>query len=169
MKSEKVHVSLILALLPMLLLGSCGQGKYVSKPDEELYGTWINDGIRYQKLVVSAGGVKEYLGVEDTQPDMETTEQIIARWKDGDGNIWYKTFELFTSGHLKGIKMQYLWKISNGSKMELTGVAVKDFNEKKLPCRFGKRSLGRPSHLSETLTIEATGGTLEFPLGTSPG
>lgn len=133
MKSAKVPVSVVLALLPVLFLGSCGQGKYVPKPDEELYGTWINEGIRYQKLVVAAGGVKEYLNVADAEPDMETTEKISAKWKDGDGNIWYKTFELFTKGHLRGIKMQYLWKISNGSKLELTGVAVKDFNEKSFP------------------------------------
>jgi hypothetical protein len=29
--------------------------------------------------------------------------------------------------------MQYLWNISNGSQIELTGVAVKDFNEKSFP------------------------------------
>jgi hypothetical protein len=133
MKTVKMLVCVLLTFLAVLLLGSCGQGKYVPKPNEELYGTWINEGIRYHKLVVFAGGVKEYLGVADAEPDMETTEQISAKWKDGDGNIWYKTFELFISGHLKGIKMQYLWKISNGSQMELTGMAVKDFNEKSFP------------------------------------
>jgi len=133
MKTGKVPVCILITFLSVLILGSCGQGKYVPKPDEELYGTWINDGIRYKKLVVFAGGVKEYLGVADAEPNMGTTETIIAKWKDEDGNIWYKTFELFTSGHLKGIKMQYLWKISNGSKLELTGVAVKDFKESSFP------------------------------------
>jgi hypothetical protein len=139
MKSGKILVCILFAFLAVLLLGSCGQGKYVPKPNEELYGTWINEGIRYQKLVISAGGVKEYLGVADAEPDMETTEQISVKWKDGDGNIWYKTFELFIRGHLKGTKMQYLWKISNGSQIELTGVAVKDFNEKSFPLDFSDR------------------------------
>ncbi len=117
----------------LVLLTGCGPGKYVPKANEEIYGTWINDGIRYQKLVVFAGGVKEYFNAADAEPDMVTTEQISAKWKDGDGNIWYKTFDLFISGHIKGTKMQYLWKISNGSQMELTGEAVKDFNEKSFP------------------------------------
>ena len=117
----------------LVLLAGCGPGKYVPKANEEIYGTWIHEGIRYQKLVIFAGGVKEYFGVADAEPDWETTEQISAKWKDGDGNIWYKTFDLYTIGQLKGTKMQYLWKISNGSQMELTGEAVKDFNEKSFP------------------------------------
>ena len=59
MKTGKVPVCILITFLSVLILGSCGQGKYVPKPDEELYGTWINDGIRYKKLVVFAGGVKE--------------------------------------------------------------------------------------------------------------
>ena len=110
-----------------------GPGKYVPKPNEELYGTWINESIRYQKLVVFAGGFKEYLSVADAEQDWETTEQISAKWKDGDGNIWYKTFDLYTIGQLKGTKMQYLWKISSGSQIERRGEAVKDFNEKSFP------------------------------------
>jgi hypothetical protein len=117
----------------LVLLAGCGPGKYVPKANEEIYGTWINEGIRYQKLVIFAGGVKEYFSAADAEPDMVTTEQISAKWKDVDGNIWYKTFELYTSGHIKGTKMQYLWEISNGSQMELTGEAVKDFNEKSFP------------------------------------
>jgi hypothetical protein len=117
----------------LVLLAGCGPGKYVSKANEEIYGTWINEGIRYQKIVVFAGGVKEYFSAADAEPDMAATEQISAKWKDDDGNIWYKTFDLFIRGHLKDTKMQYLWKISNGSQMELTGVAVKNFNEKSFP------------------------------------
>lgn len=117
----------------LVLLAGCGPGKYVPKANEEIYGTWIHEGIRYQKLVVFAGGEKEYLSVADAEPVMETTEQISAKWKDGDGNIWYKTFELYISGPMKGTKIQRLWKISNGSQMELTEEAVKDFNEKSFP------------------------------------
>ncbi|HTP59713.1 MAG TPA: hypothetical protein VMM82_12405, partial [Spirochaetia bacterium] len=99
----------------------------------EIYGTWVHEGIRWQKLVIFAGGSKAYPGVADAEPEMETTEQISAKWTDKDGNIWYKTCELWVSGPLKGTKSQYLWKISDGAQMELTGVAVKDFNEKSFP------------------------------------
>ena len=125
----------------LVLLAGCGPGKYVPKANEEIYGTWINEGIRYQKLVLSAGADKEYFNVADAEPDMQATEQISTKWIDGDGNIWYKTFELFTSGHLKGTKMQYLWKISNGSQMELTGVSVKEFNEKNFPLALNSEPL----------------------------
>ena len=125
--------ALLVGFTGLILLAGCRPGKYVPTPDEEIYGTWINEGIKYQKLVISAGGIKEYLGVADAEPGMETTEQISAKWKDADGNIWYKTLGLYIRGHLKGIKSQYLWKISNSSELELTGVAVKDFSEKSFP------------------------------------
>jgi hypothetical protein len=130
---NRVILIVFAGFVALVLLAGCGPGKYVPKANEEIYGTWINEGIRWQKLVVFAGGNKAYLSVADAEPDMETTEQISAKWKDGDGNIWYKTFDRWISGHLKGTKSQYLWKISNGSQMELTGEAVKDFNEKSFP------------------------------------
>ena len=74
-----------------------------------------------------------YTGLADANPAMESKEQISAKWKDADGNIWYKTLELFTSGPLKDLKGQYLWKISKGSQIELTGEFVKEFNEKRFP------------------------------------
>jgi len=119
--------------LALVLLADCGPGKYVPKASEEIYGTWTNEGIKWQKIVIYAGGTKAYVNLANNNADMETKEQISAKWKDADGNVWYKTLELFISGPLKGSKGQYLWKISNGSQMELTGEFVKDFNEKSFP------------------------------------
>jgi len=117
----------------LVLLAGCGPAKYSPKANEEIYGTWTHEGIKWQKLVVSMGGTKTYANLADVNPVMESKEQISAKWKDADGNIWYKTLELFTSGPLKDSKGQYLWKISNGSEIELTGEFVKDFNEKGFP------------------------------------
>ena len=132
MKARTV-LAVFAGFIGLVLLAGCGPRKYVPVANEEIYGTWINEGIRYQRLVIFAGGVKEYFSVADAEPDMETTTQISAKWKDADGNIWYKTFDTYTRGHLNGVKNQYLWKISNGSQMELTGVSVGEFNEKSFP------------------------------------
>ena len=132
MKTRTI-LALSAGFMGLVLLAGCGPRKYVPVANEEIYGTWTNEGLKWQKLVVFAGGTKLYVNLADADPVMETTDQIIEKWKDADGNIWYKTFGLWLSGQLKGMKSQYLWEIRNGSQIELTGEFVKDFNEKSFP------------------------------------
>jgi hypothetical protein len=43
MKKRMLFFCALAILLSMNPLGVLAQGKYVAKPNEELYGTWIND------------------------------------------------------------------------------------------------------------------------------
>jgi hypothetical protein len=104
------------ALLILTLLGNCNPGKYDPKPDEEIYGIWINDKNYnlngFQKTVISADGWKNYTNISDSVPWELGTSQIDSKWTDSEGNIWYKTFGMATGGHAKGAKFQTLTKLS---------------------------------------------------------
>jgi hypothetical protein len=106
-------------LLIMLLLGGCGPGKYKPKPDEELYGTWTNEkyGIMTtsnyspQKEIIDASGYTAYQTISDHNPSQKGPLTIAARWKDSEGNIWYKTFGTASTGD-SVLRLQALHKLS---------------------------------------------------------
>lgn len=107
------------------------QDKYVPKPNEELYGTWENENMYPQKTVLSLGGYKDYYLITDPTPTAgEGTEQIMKKWTDANGNIWYWTFGKVTAGAYEGNQFQSLSRIShNGTLRELVVVApVYGFN-----------------------------------------
>ncbi len=86
-------------------------GKYVVQTDEVVYGTWTNKSMPRQKVVAWPGGAKLYTKITDTIPFEEAKELIAEKWTDSEGNVWYKTFSIFTSGPNKGIKNMSLLKI----------------------------------------------------------
>jgi uncharacterized lipoprotein YehR (DUF1307 family) len=98
MKAKRMLFYVLFALLVVLMLAGCASGKYVPKPNEELYGTWINEKMSPQKLVNTPDGWKQYLHVSDSTPFYEGTRGITRKWTDSEGNIWYETFSTFTSG-----------------------------------------------------------------------
>ncbi len=89
---------LAVVLAAALVLVGCGQKKYVAKPDEERYGTWINDAMPPQRIVNAQGTWKEYLKSSDDRAYVEGTEEITGKWTDSAGNIWYKTLGTITGG-----------------------------------------------------------------------
>ncbi len=108
-------------LLCIISVGAIGQDKYTPKENEELYGTWINTqypglgSMRPQKIVVTADGYKRYLLVSDSAPssqEQEGTLQIISKWTDDEGNIWYRSFLTVT---LRGATIAELDKLSNSA------------------------------------------------------
>ena len=116
MKTRKLFFVASVALSATLLLGSCGPGKYTPKPNEEISGTWINEKMDMQKHVYSAGGLKDYLHASDAAPFYEITEQIVAKWTDSEGSIWYKTFDTVTKGGtIGGQKFTTLVKLSKSA------------------------------------------------------
>jgi hypothetical protein len=69
-----------------------------------------------QKTVSSATGFKQYLHVSDTDTFYEGTRQIIAKWTDSEGNIWYKTLDAITKGGtIAGYKLAALHKFSKSA------------------------------------------------------
>ena len=100
------------------------QDKYVSKPNEELYGTWTNSQHdptwQVQKEVVSADGYKDYAKTIDTVPLQESTLHIDGKWTDSEGNIWYKLYGTLTSGPYAGYNWQTLEKLSKSGTVRET-------------------------------------------------
>jgi len=82
---------------------------YVPEPDEPLYGTWVNPGLRlplfYPKLVISPWGLVEYFGsLEDDRYDWRGVSLIVSKWVDEEGSTWYREFSRcsmkgFYAGH----------------------------------------------------------------------
>ena len=106
-----------LLLLAMIQIGGWAQEAVVPKGAEELFGTWANeknlaDVFHGQKVIVSADGMKIFCKVSDPDPRMIVTWEITGKWKDSEGNVWYKTLGTSTGGIYQGAKWQSLEKIS---------------------------------------------------------
>lgn len=87
------------ALLLLISIVTFGDDKYVPKPNEELFGTWINKDMQPQKSENFDGGYKDYSQLSDSEPTGgEGTEQIMTKWTDAAGDIWYKTFGKVSKG-----------------------------------------------------------------------
>jgi hypothetical protein len=148
MKTRMVFLGTLVILLSIIPFGAYAQEKYVPKENEELYGTWTNqsaNSAQPQKTVNFDGGYKDYEKISDTiNPYEEGTEQIVEKWTDSEGNIWYKTLTTVTFGitpsgpykgyDYKGWKFQSLEKLSkSGSVREVMSVRVSDFSPKLYP------------------------------------
>lgn len=137
-------------LAATVLLSAAGQG-YVLKANEEIYGTWTNEGAKFPKLtqkqVNFPGGYKNYALISDTKPFEISTVQIAEKWTDTEGNVWYKiratvTFGVTPSGVYKGYdyrgwKFQNLLKISkSGTVLELMWVHVPESDPSLYPTKI---------------------------------
>ena len=70
---------------------------YIPKSNEEIYGTWINEDLIPQKIgqkriyyYWSYG--ETYRELSSETPAMKWTFTIVNKWKDSEGNVWYKYF-----------------------------------------------------------------------------
>jgi len=123
MKTKTV-ILISAALVMFVPIGAYAQGKYLPKPNEELCKTWENVNTYPQKTVQFVGGYKDYDLITDPTPTGEGIEQIMKKWTDADGNIWYWTFGKITVGRYAGVQWQCLSKIShNGTLKEEVVVA----------------------------------------------
>jgi hypothetical protein len=115
MKTGMTVLGATVILLSLILLGGCATGKYVPKPNEEIYGTWINEKMSAQKYVVTPDGWKQYLKITDTHPYSEGAWAIASKWTDKEGNIWYKSFGAIAAGPYAGFKHSWLHKFSKSA------------------------------------------------------
>lgn len=108
----------------MLLLASCVRRPYDAKQDEEIYGTWTSKTASYHKVVIYSNGTWEnYVYETDQTPVHKGTFQIVEKWRDANGIVWYKQLVQTTSGTAAGVKSQTL------DRIEATGdVWESDFN-----------------------------------------
>jgi len=98
---------------------------YVATDKEDIYSTWVNPDVKAghsQKRTYKADSVVEwFVSANSAAPDYVGRYLIISKWKDSEGNIWYKT-------HAVDPHYQYfsLIKISNsGDTLEI----VEDLND----------------------------------------
>ena len=142
MKTEKAILGVSFALLALPWLVGCGSGKYVSQPNEELFGTWINPGASASKVVIFSGGFESYLRPTDSEPFERGTEQITAKRTDSDGTIWYRTVGVMTDGPYDGCKFQWLRRIGDsGTTLEFVERWVADYDAKNYPTMIDKSDI----------------------------
>ena len=134
----KKRVFITFALV-LIVLGGCAPGKYVPRPNEEIYGTWINEKGYPQKAMLFAGGFKQYSRAADTLPTYsQGTLEIESRWQDVWGNIWYKQYVTDMPG---GEKFQTLAKVSkSGTVLERVYNSVAEFSPKSFPTSIDPKS-----------------------------
>ncbi|MGD0726410.1 MAG: hypothetical protein ABSB63_12710 [Spirochaetia bacterium] len=142
MKTRTMLFAALVILLALTLLGGCGAGKYVPKPNEEVYGTWINKSISPQKEVDTPDGWKQYGLISDPNPESEGTGQITSKWTDSEGNVWYKTLGTVTAGNYKGSKFQTLTKLSkSGTVKESVSLTVEEFDSSGYPTKIDPKEM----------------------------
>jgi hypothetical protein len=134
----KKRIVVVFALV-LILLGGCAPGKYIPKASEECYGTWINEKGYPQKVVLFAGGFKQYVNIADTVATYsEGTNEMENKWQDAEGNIWYRFLVTDLPG---GEKFQALGRVSNSGKVyERVYAQVAEFNPKNYPTRIDPKS-----------------------------
>jgi hypothetical protein len=83
-------------LLP-LFVAVCATRPAALKPDDPLFGTWVNE--EYEKLGRRGGGKAvlfadgrqlDYVYIADTEPIGESRNTIEKVWVDSGGNHWYR-------------------------------------------------------------------------------
>ena len=96
-------------------------GFYVPKPNEEIYGTWVNKDYssivrrRPQKIVIHFWGYwEDYNKVTDATSIQRGTLTLVDKWINSEGNICYKAY--WRSGESKYGDFM-LHKISNSSSV----------------------------------------------------
>ena len=137
MKTPATTIAVFAVFVALIQVGGWAQEKYVPKDNEELYGTWINEKMSVSKIVVFPGGYREYLNVYDFEPARDITLEFASKWKDADGNVWFKAFGAITGGFNEGVKFQEIYKISeSGTKWELAFNVVADFGPDQYPTRI---------------------------------
>ena len=119
----RIFLGFLACLLASALLGACGPGKYVEKPIEELYGTLTNESYSRvisegaytpQKGVTAPGTYSDYRLLTDHRPGFMGKEEVTSRWKDSEGNIWYKINMSGSTGD-NTFKWQSLQKLSKAA------------------------------------------------------
>jgi hypothetical protein len=117
---RKLLTALALGTTLMVFFGNAfaGDKAYVPKDNEELYGTWVNmdykTGVPPQKLTYNSDGIiGSSIYAESRMLMWDTRQQITDKWKDSEGNIWYKGHWVANSGE-EGYS---LYKLSYSGKI----------------------------------------------------
>jgi hypothetical protein len=126
--------ALLLATFVLIPLGLLAQEKYVPKPNEELYGTWIMVKGDFPKMINLLGKREQFFSADASTPIQELAVEIEKKWKDSDGNVFFQDFCTVTKGPYEGRMFQELDKISeSGKKWEIMWGFVGQFDSASFP------------------------------------
>jgi hypothetical protein len=100
------------ALFIILFAVGCAPRPYRMSAHEEIFGTWTSTQRSPHKIVMLPNGTwEEYIYEKDVDPTYKGIYQIVEKWKDAEGNLWYKEIITLTFGTGKGEMTQELDKI----------------------------------------------------------
>jgi hypothetical protein len=120
-----------------------GQEKYTPTPNEEIYGTWVNDEMMPPKTVNNPDGTfADYFPASYSRPYEGGKSEIVKKWTDSEDNVYCNTFDTFTFGAgVVGMKTQCLRKVSkSGTVLEVMWVFVSEFGPDKFPSTIDTKS-----------------------------
>jgi hypothetical protein len=139
-----VMFAFVTSIALLVAVGTYGQGKYVEKVNEELYGTWSNqsyrgisdDGYLPQKVVIIQRTYTDFSMLADAIPSAVGNQEVTGKWQDAEGNVWYKIRGTGTSGGtvFKFVSLQKLSK--SATVRELVAVLVGNSSSESYPARI---------------------------------
>jgi hypothetical protein len=123
MMTRAFIISAVLLLSVLVFPTSYAKDKEFFKPsnDDEIFGTWVNTGYSgeqtwHQKIVYYPWGhVELYMRIENKNPVWPGTSNLVDKWTDAEGNIWYRDF--FRDQYGGGLALYQLYKISDNGKI----------------------------------------------------
>ena len=101
MKTRTLTLGVIMILAVLIFIGNYASGddNYILTENEEIYGTWVNPDYPKsnvetwfpQKIIIKPGGLYEYYSSRfDLVPGSISAFTFTAKWKDSEGNVWYR-------------------------------------------------------------------------------
>jgi hypothetical protein len=136
MKKQAVFVAFLVILLGVCGALGFGQETYTPKPNEEIYGTWVNDEMMPPKVVINPdGSIEYYFPASYSKPYQGWKSEIVKKWTDSEGNVYYETYDTLTfGGTMEHTRFQCLKKVSkSGTVLEWNWVTVSKFGPEKFP------------------------------------
>ena len=136
MRKLVVFFASVVILLALFGALGFGQEKYIPKPNEEIYGTWVNDEMMPPKTVNNPDGTfADYFPASYSKPYEGGKSEIVKKWTDSEGDVYYDTYDTMTFGSTMELtKFQCLKKVSkSGTVLEWNWVTVSDFGPEKFP------------------------------------
>ena len=122
---RRFFLAAAVGLVALVLLAGCGPGSYTPKPNEELYGSWTNGSYNGhavpgnyfpQKEVVDSAQYRTFRFVDDFAAFLTGPQQIVGKWSDSEGNVWYKAYRSgWTDENGKKIVPHFLCKLSKSA------------------------------------------------------
>jgi len=141
MRKPAILFASLVILLVVFGVSIFGQEKYTPKPNEEIYGTWVNEETNQKTVKNPDGSFANYFPASYSKPFQGGKSEIFKKWTDSEGSVYYNTFDTLAFGSYSMDKTQCLWKVSkSGTVLETIWVGVSEFRPDKFPSTLDTKS-----------------------------